>query len=88
MLTWDVKSHVNLSVLWRSTGVFICTRGVACPCQRHLDPGVPGLPQNIPTRGGYSQSLRYTLLQTRPNSRMPTWGPALWAEPYMGLSPY
>jgi hypothetical protein len=44
MLTWDVKSHVNLSVLWRSTGVFIGTRGVAYPCQRHLDPGVPGLP--------------------------------------------
>jgi hypothetical protein len=24
-------------------GVFIGTRGVACPCQRHLDPRVPGL---------------------------------------------
>jgi hypothetical protein len=39
-------------------------------------------------RGGYSQSLRYTLLQTRPNPHMPTRGPAFWAELYMGLSPY
>jgi hypothetical protein len=38
-----VKSHVNLPVLWHSMGVFIGTRGVACPCQRHLDPRVPGL---------------------------------------------
>jgi hypothetical protein len=26
-----------------STGVFIGTRGAACPCQRHLDPRVPSL---------------------------------------------
>jgi hypothetical protein len=26
-----------------STWVFIGTRGAACPCQRHLDPRVPGL---------------------------------------------
>jgi hypothetical protein len=43
MLTPDVKSHVNLSVPGHSTRVFIGTRGVANPCQRHLDPRVPGL---------------------------------------------
>jgi hypothetical protein len=43
MVTRGVKSHDNLSVLWHSTGVFIGTRGAACPCQRHLDPQVPGL---------------------------------------------
>jgi hypothetical protein len=43
MLTRDVKSHVNLPVLGHSTGVFIGTQGTAYPCQRHLDPRVPGL---------------------------------------------
>jgi hypothetical protein len=43
MLTQGVKSHDNLPVLWHNTGVFIGTRGVACPCQRHLDPRLPGL---------------------------------------------
>jgi hypothetical protein len=42
-LTWDVKSLVSLSMPGHSTGVFIGTRGTACPCQRHLDPRVPGL---------------------------------------------
>ena len=52
MLTRDVKSHVNLPVLWHSTGVFIGTRGVACPCQRHLDPRVPGLSLEYSHEGG------------------------------------
>jgi hypothetical protein len=39
----DVKSLDDLSVPGHSTGVFIGTRGAACPCQRHLDPRVPGL---------------------------------------------
>jgi hypothetical protein len=43
MLTRGVKSHDNLHVLCHSTRVFIGTRGVACPCQRHLDPRLPGL---------------------------------------------
>jgi hypothetical protein len=42
-LTRDVKSLVRLPVPRHSTRVFIGTRGVACPCQRHLDPQVPGL---------------------------------------------
>ena len=42
-LTRDVKSLVCLPVPRHSTRVFIGTRGVACPCQRHLDPQVPGL---------------------------------------------
>jgi hypothetical protein len=43
MLRRDVKCHVNLPVLGHSTGVFIGTRGVAYPCQRHLDPRVSSL---------------------------------------------
>jgi hypothetical protein len=43
MLTRDVKSHVNLPVLGHSTRVFIGTRGIAYPYQKHLDPRVPGL---------------------------------------------
>jgi hypothetical protein len=51
MLTRDVKSHVNLPVLGHSTGVFIGTRGVAYPCQRHLDPRVPGLSPEYSHKG-------------------------------------
>jgi hypothetical protein len=43
MLTQDVKSHVNLPMLGHSTGGFIGTRGIAYPCQKHLDLRVPGL---------------------------------------------
>ena len=88
MLTRDVKSHVNLLVLGHNTRVFIGARGAAYLCQTHLDPRVPGLSPEYSHEEGYRQSLRYTLFQTRPNSRMPTWGPALWAELYMGLSPW
>jgi hypothetical protein len=42
-LTQNAKSFVNLPVPGHSTGVFIGTRGAACPCQRHLDPRVHGL---------------------------------------------
>jgi hypothetical protein len=42
-LTRDVKSLVRLPVPRHSTRVLIGTRGAACPCQRHLDPQVPGL---------------------------------------------
>jgi hypothetical protein len=41
-------------------------------------------------RGGYNESLRHTLLQTRPNPHCPcgvrTRGPATWAELHRGLS--
>jgi hypothetical protein len=80
MLTRDVKSHVNLPVLGHSTRVFIGARGATYLCQRHLDPRVPGLSLEYSHEGGYRQSLRYTLLLTWPNSRMPTWGLALWAK--------
>jgi hypothetical protein len=88
MLTRDVKSHVNLPMLAHSTGVFIGAREDDYPYQRHLDPRVPGLSPEYSHEGGYRQSLRYTLLQMRPNSRMPTRGPALWDDLYMGLSPW
>jgi hypothetical protein len=42
-LTRDVKSLVIPPVPRHSIGVFIGTRGAACPCQRYLDPRVPGL---------------------------------------------
>jgi hypothetical protein len=42
-LTQNAKSFVNLPVPQHSTGVFIGTRGATCPCQRYLDPRVPGL---------------------------------------------
>jgi hypothetical protein len=42
-LTQYTKSFVNLPVPGHSTGVFIGTREAACPCQRYLDPRVPGL---------------------------------------------
>jgi hypothetical protein len=42
-LTRYTKSFVNLHVPGHSTGVFIGARESACPCQRHLDPRVPGL---------------------------------------------
>jgi hypothetical protein len=51
MLTRDVESHVNLPMLGHRTGVFIGARGATCPYQRYLDPRVPSLSQNIPTRG-------------------------------------
>jgi hypothetical protein len=88
MLTQDVKSHINLPVLGHNTGVFIGARGDTCPCQRHLDPRVPSLSPEYSHKGGYRQSLQYTLLQEQPNSHMSMRGPALWAEPYMGLSPW
>jgi hypothetical protein len=43
MLTWGVKATIFLSLLWHSTGVFICTRGTVRPFQGHLDPRLPSL---------------------------------------------
>jgi hypothetical protein len=51
MLTWDVKSYINLHALGHSTGVFIGARGAACPFQRHLDPRVLGLSPEYSNEG-------------------------------------
>jgi hypothetical protein len=57
MLTRDVKSHVNLSVLGHSTGVFIGARGAACPYQRHLDPRAPSLSSEYSHEGGLQTDI-------------------------------
>jgi hypothetical protein len=85
MLTRDVKSHVHLPVLGHNTWVFIGTRGVAYPCQRHLDPRVPGLSPEYFHEGRLQTVITvYFIIDTTQF----THAPALWAEPYMGLSPW
>jgi hypothetical protein len=42
-LARNAKSFVNRPVYEHCTRIFIGTRGAVCPCQRRLDPRVPGL---------------------------------------------
>jgi hypothetical protein len=50
-LARNAKSFVYPPVPGHCTGVFIGTRGAACPCQRCLDPQVPGLSLEYSHRG-------------------------------------
>jgi hypothetical protein len=84
-LTQNAKSFVNLLVSGHNTGVFIGTRGAACPCQRHLDSRVPGLSPEYSHEGRLQTVIKQTLLQTRPLLQLSAWGPYLWAESHMGL---
>jgi hypothetical protein len=77
MQTRDVKSHVNPLVPGHNTRVFIGTRGDACPCQRHLDPRVPGLSpeyshegrlQTVITVNFITDTVQITHVHVGPNS--------------------
>jgi hypothetical protein len=86
MLTRDVKSHVNLPVLGHSTRVFIGTRGVAYPYQRHLDHQVPGLSPEYFHKGRLQTVITIYFITDTTQFTHAHAGPSFVGRTYMGLS--
>jgi hypothetical protein len=61
-LARNAKSFINLLVYGHCTVVFIGTRGTACPCQRRLDPRVPGLSPEYSPEGRLQIVIKVNLI--------------------------
>jgi hypothetical protein len=80
------KTLFFLPVPGHSTGVFIGTRGAVCPCQRHLDPRVPGLSPEYSHEGRLQTVITVNFITNTALITHVHAGPTLWAESHMGLS--
>jgi hypothetical protein len=80
------QSHNDLPALWHGMGVFIGTRGAACPCKKHLDPRLPSLSSEYSHEGRLQRVITTYFITDMSQPTLLTRGPATWDELYMGLS--